>query len=190
MTHDNQNPDQPQSPCDHPDPCSCFAEGYYLGKEAGHSEVRSWLPDDHDIDCPCEPCRTVVAVLQSVEPGIISYRDVATLYEERGGRQSDRSEFGIFNLDDRNPPERTGGLLRVWYVHDTGDWCAVRSVEGGRALLIGTITPLVPLEHVRMFFEDWDDHGVQSRPLSWYQRRIALFNFSHVPPVLAGIRKR
>ena len=182
--------EQNQSPCDHPEPCACFAEGNYVGRESAHRQLREWLPDDHERDCMCEPCRTAIAVLQAFQPGIIDYRDLATLYAERGGRQSDQTPYGDFNYDDRPAPERTAGMLRVSYIHDTGDWYATHPVDGGRALLIGNITPLAPWEHIAVFLEDWDQHGVPGRPLSWYQRMIALFNAGHVPAVLATIRKR
>ena len=136
--------EQNQSPCDHPEPCACFAEGNYVGRESAHRQLREWLPEDHERDCMCEPCRTAIAVLQAFQPGIIDYRDVATLYAERGGRQSRQTPYGDFNYDDRPAPERTAGMLRVSYIHDTGDWYATHPVEGGRALLIGNITPLAP----------------------------------------------
>ena len=96
--------EQNQSPCDHPEPCACFAEGNYVGRESAHRQLREWLPDDHERDCMCQPCRTAIAVLQAFQPGIIDYRDVATLYAERGGRQSDQTPYGDFNYDDRPAP--------------------------------------------------------------------------------------
>ena len=47
-----------QSPCDCPDPCGCFVEGYAQGLNKAHFETRNVLASSHSIDCACEPCKT------------------------------------------------------------------------------------------------------------------------------------
>ena len=50
--------------CDCPEPCACYAEGYALGKEKAHFEIRAVLNSSHDVDCLCEPCKTVREVVR------------------------------------------------------------------------------------------------------------------------------
>ena len=50
--------------CDHDEPCGCYVEGYFQGKDKAHLEVRKVLAAGHAADCGCEPCRTVREVLR------------------------------------------------------------------------------------------------------------------------------
>ena len=55
--------DSTHSVCDCPEPCACYTEGYSLGKEKAHFEVRTVLDSNHADNCGCEPCKTVREVV-------------------------------------------------------------------------------------------------------------------------------
>ena len=56
--------DSAQPVCDCPEPCACYAEGYALGKEKAHFEIRVLLDSNHAARCGCEPCKTVREILR------------------------------------------------------------------------------------------------------------------------------
>ena len=44
--------------CDCPEPCSCYAEGYAVGKDKAFFEMEMALQDDtHAAGCGCQPCQ-------------------------------------------------------------------------------------------------------------------------------------
>lgn len=50
--------------CDCPEPCACYAEGYALGKDKAHFEIRTVLDSNHTASCGCEPCKTVREIVR------------------------------------------------------------------------------------------------------------------------------
>ena len=179
-----------QSPCDHEEACACYAQGHSDGREQAHEELRGWDHEAHDPDCNCDPCLTSAAVLMAFMPGLVRYPDLRTLHTERGGVGADEIVCGYFNYDGREPPVKLAGMLRVAYNCDTGDWYAEPSLGEGPAVLLGVITPLMPKGAVERGFADCALHEDLGRPLGWYRRRIAEFNASELPVLLALLRTR
>ena len=126
-----------QPPCDHEEPCACYAQGHSDGREQAHEELRGWDHEAHDPDCNCGPCLTSAAVLMAFMPGLVPYPDLRTLYTERGGAGTDEIVCGYFNYDGREPPVKLAGMLRVAYNCGTGDWYR-RAISGRRTSWAGT----------------------------------------------------
>ena len=51
-----------------------FEAGYARGKDKAYFEVRNrvrYLDSDHSLDCGCEPCKTVRAVIEASLPRVL-----------------------------------------------------------------------------------------------------------------------
>ncbi len=79
--------DSARSPCDCPEPCGCYAEGYAAGKDRAYSFVLASLEGPpHAEDCGCQPCqvkraclRKVLTLLARSSPGLFELVETWTL---------------------------------------------------------------------------------------------------------------
>ena len=54
-------------PCDCPEPCGCYVEGYVAGKDEAFVEVIASLDGPpHAEDCACQPCQVKRACLRKL----------------------------------------------------------------------------------------------------------------------------